>query len=262
MTYHVTPEFESPTTVEEALSVATRLEDWAVPLPGCSSEIARSIEPLYPALGLLPQEAVSLVKAYQTERGSRYYHNASHAIRVCGLLDPCQGGTVWGLAFGLFHDCVFIPGASPGVSERRSLYVFNRLIEMGSLKGVLALDASRVATGIMASACHLQDQRELPIEVLHMLDADLADMGTNLYWTNRELLRREAMSAAPSPDDGRNRIATGRRRLIDAMLAKQRIFYTEAFSHLEEPARRNLRLDREMMDLEHRLRVEGIGIPL
>ncbi len=176
----------------------------------------------------------ALASSYATP--PRAYHSLDHVIEVVehwrdvavrlGWRRPCEGF----LAL-LYHDAVYVAGR--GDNEAMSA-AFARA-HVGGLPGV---DIAEVERLIMLTASH---GRTLPAEVdgetALLLDCDLAILGAPAD-RFAEYDRAIAIEYGHLP---REDYRVGRRRFLERLLARPRIFLSDDFhARFDAPARRNL----------------------
>jgi predicted metal-dependent HD superfamily phosphohydrolase len=169
----------------------------------------------------------------------RYYHGPRHVGRMWREFDRLdirpdievdnynQIMLRYAVAqFALFHDTVMIKHGDPGRNEYESVRIYHRCTRART-------ESVLVAQAIMATANHLQYTPWLIHEIKLMLDLDLAEIGTDRYHVNTELLYLE--SGMPSTV-----FDAGRLKFLQAMMRREKIYYTKYFQDREEQARDNM----------------------
>lgn len=241
-----------PKTVEEAVALMEALRETDVlrQPPATNSETLNILVEGFPRVfSNRIQDAQELGDFFNLDHELRHYHNARHAVRVLqalqdnvpGITSYCPPGNISLSAhdaFALWHDALYFTKGMPGASEQHSVGVF--LDSLRDPTSLFIYDAATVATAILATQHHALFQRNLPRPILLMLDADLCELGTDRYWVNGELIRRELHR------DGTplNNFLIGRQKWLQLMLSSRpHIFYTPEFSKYEEKARTNMELE-------------------
>lgn len=175
-----------------------------------------------------------LVAAYTEPH--RHYHTLEHLgemFRVVGRLRASDPGAVFLAVW--FHDVVYDPRAKD--SEARSAEV---AAEWLAPLGVPEATLAKVKELIRATA-HFTGEPPTDADTRHLLDADLAILGAGetRYARYAADIRKE-YARVPDAD-----YRAGRVKVLDAFLARPRIYFAEAL-HTEgdEPARRNLQAER------------------
>ena len=165
----------------------------------------------------------------------RAYHSLEHLLLMLELLashhpEPATMLAAW------YHDAVYDPASQTNEADSAELAAaaLERL-GLGHLAG-------RVHELVLATAAHQapRDDRQ----ALVLLDADLAILGQEpaIYLRYVEGVRPEY---AHVPDDG---FREGRSAILRGLLERERIYRTEAFSRLEQPARANIRAELAVYD--------------
>ncbi|MEZ4360551.1 MAG: hypothetical protein R3B48_10235 [Kofleriaceae bacterium] len=169
----------------------------------------------------------------------RAYHHLGHVDEVVGWYDWVDARAPWArprevFTAVLFHDAVYVPGAAD--NEARSAALAARSIAThDELAGV---DAARVQELIGWTARHGQlAVADVDAEAARFLDCDLAILGApqERYRSYREEIARE-YAALPA-----QAYRAGRRRFVQALRARPRLFLSELFhAELDAAARANL----------------------
>ena len=176
-------------------------------------------------LGLIPGLYQDLHAHYADPH--RHYHNLAHIAHLLTLLDGTKSHTpelelaIW------FHDIIYDPKSSDNEAQSALFFTqkFNHLVHPGLIKNtarlILATDPSRPRT-------------KAPDELL-LVDLDLSILGAapDDYLTYTKAIRQEYLHV-PDAD-----FAAGRTKILQRFLTGP-IYHTNHFTHLEEPARRNL----------------------
>lgn len=156
----------------------------------------------------------------------RRYHNLAHVREVLALVsDEASIAAAW------FHDAVYDPAAADNEdsSARLAASVLREL-----QFPVPTIDL--VARMIRATAAH--QRNDLPQQSLRFLDADLAILGSDRerYAAYVRAVRDEYAAQSDST------FRRGRRAVVQRLLARPRIYFTDAmFDRFEEQARANLK---------------------
>lgn len=175
--------------------------------------------------GRLTGREIAELDAHYSGPG-RYYHTHAHLAEMFQLgrphgLSECQVMAIW------YHDAIYeVPGED---NEARSAELAGRRLP------VLGFDAEEVAQVqqiILDTRQHLASIEESKL----VLDLDLASLAAEpeVFDHNTRLIRREY---AVVPDE---EFSVGRVRFFEACLARDRLYQSEAFAHLEPLARANL----------------------
>ncbi|GIW26587.1 hypothetical protein [Meiothermus sp.] len=160
----------------------------------------------------------------------RFYHNLAHLEALLQLLPakPHLEFAVW------FHDAVYDPTRSDNETQ-------SALLAEQNLKhlGVAPLLIQAVVHIILATQNHQTEDPETAL----FLDADLAILGADakIYRAYAQAIRQEYAWVPEA-------LFRERRALVlQKFLSRKRIYQTEAFAHLEAPARQNLRHELEAL---------------
>jgi predicted metal-dependent HD superfamily phosphohydrolase len=172
-----------------------------------------------------------LITAYtQTDR---YYHNLTHIHQILTTLDRFSSTLQNPIAVSLaawFHDFVYDAQASD--NEIQSARSAGELL--ASIGGAREL-IDRVQSLILATQGHQIDPNDR--DKCIFLDADLAILGTEpiRYQTYQRSIRREYSWVSDEA------YQTGRIRVLESFLQRDRIYYTDLlFNELESLARTNM----------------------
>ncbi|WP_337867360.1 hypothetical protein [Meiothermus sp.] len=154
----------------------------------------------------------------------RYYHNLAHLDTLLGLLPakPHLEFAVW------FHDAVYDP-TRPDNEAQSALLAEQSLLRLGVEPQLI----EAVVAIILATQNH---QTHDPDTAL-FLDADLSILGADrkTYQAYARAIRQE-YAWVPQTLFLERRAA-----VLQKFLARARIYQTQAFARLEQPARENLR---------------------
>lgn len=195
--------------------------------------------------GLAPPEAVaeafwqSLHDGYHSP--PRHYHTIDHVVEVARWYQVVAREVGWTrprevfLAV-LFHDVVYHAGQRD--NEQRSAAVAVEAVQRWL--GDAAIDTGRVVQLIELTARHGGlDARDVDAEAALFLDCDMAVLGApaDVYARYEQGVAAEYLGVYPP-----ELYAHGRRRFLEALLARERIYLSPFFhDRLEEEARANLR---------------------
>lgn len=171
-----------------------------------------------------------LVTAYT--QSDRHYHNLNHINHIIATLNrfsDFQNPRAVYLA-AWFHDFVYDPQASD--NEIQSARAARDLLaNLGESPATI----ERVNLLILATQGHQIDPHDRDLCIF--LDADLAILGTSpaIYQAYQQSIRREYSWVADAA------YQTGRIRVLESFLARDRLYHTELlFNELESIARLNL----------------------
>lgn len=166
----------------------------------------------------------------------RAYHDVRHLLDVLERFAEVQREVGWRhprevyLAL-LFHDAVYVPGTHDNEEE-------SALLAVRALTGT-DVDVARVAHLVRLTARHGTLSREdVDAEEALFLDCDVAVLGgaPEAYDAYEQGVAREYAAVPPEL------YAAGRRRFLEGLLARERIFLSEHFhARREAAARENLR---------------------
>ena len=188
-------------------------------------------------LGISEKEAWPLRGEILTQyrQPNRAYHTLAHALRV--LRDVKQFAHWWGVddygavqLAALLHDVVYDTRRRDN-EDRSAEFV----LWWGQSLGIMPVVCTRTAEIIRATQTHAP---VASADTRLVLDADLLILASSRteYETYRQLIRRE-YARVEEPDWN-----TGRRRVLEGFLGRDRIYQTpELSAALEAPARANLR---------------------
>jgi predicted metal-dependent HD superfamily phosphohydrolase len=176
----------------------------------------------------------------------RHYHTLEHVDAVLDALDrlsapepatPATRLAVW------FHDAIYqgVPGDDEDASARLAE---EQLTMLGTPPEVVGA----VSAMVRATASHVEAALDVDIDTdtgtALVLDADLSILGAEPDDYDR-YTRAVRAEYAHVPDD---RFAAGRRAVVESLLARDRLFLTDAGAALFEAAAR-LNLARELDEL-------------
>ncbi|MCF6314223.1 MAG: hypothetical protein L3J39_17375 [Verrucomicrobiales bacterium] len=172
-------------------------------------------------------ESVWAVVAEGYAQEHRYYHNLSHVGKMLGWLEQTGQGTVQIELAIWFHDLVYDPSASQ--NEQESALAFQRIFAPLLAPEVIE-DVSRliVATDPKMGRSGADDENLL-------IDIDLSILGAERgdYEQYCAAIRME-YSMVSDVD-----FKLGREQVLNRFLS-QRIYVTDFFTELEQPARENI----------------------
>jgi predicted metal-dependent HD superfamily phosphohydrolase len=170
----------------------------------------------------------------------RYYHTLEHITDVLETIDQLQNLARHrpALEFAAwFHDVIYDTRARDN-EEKSAAFAEDALRGLRLPEEVVAATTSF----ILRTKTHWAPPEEVDARIL--IDADLAILGASeaRYAWYAEAIRREY---AWVPED---RYRAGRRQVLEAFLARERIYHTEPmFQALEAAARRNLSQEVESL---------------
>jgi predicted metal-dependent HD superfamily phosphohydrolase len=173
-----------------------------------------------------------LVKAYGEPH--RRYHTLDHVAELLRLLEGQQGVSARDAVVlaALFHDVVYDPMRSDNEAAS-ALFAEERLRRVGFPDPLVASVGQYVRATQHGSAGSASGDADLDL----LLDLDLAVLAaaTDRYRAYAEAIRQEYTAV---PDD---LYRSGRRRVLEGFLARERIYRTEPLrTRWENSARENL----------------------
>jgi predicted metal-dependent HD superfamily phosphohydrolase len=180
-------------------------------------------------LTLAPDVERALVAAYREPH--RAYHNATHIAEVLGWFDFVGDRVGWRDLVAVylavvFHDAVYDPTRHD--NEARSAQRARDLAGAPARTTELILLTARHGSTAPGS---------VDADAAHFLDCDAAILGAS----GAAFDAYDAAIAAEYVDIPADAFRAGRRRFLDVMLARPRIFLSELFhDELEDAARANL----------------------
>lgn len=160
----------------------------------------------------------------------RHYHNLHHLQQMLILLETiplsdraCVTLTVW------FHDAIYNPRQSNN-EEKSAEWAVRSLSKLG----ISTAQLDRISDLILATQFHHSDPQDLDCQAL--LDCDLSILGTppDQYKTYALAIRREYHWVS---DDA---YRTGRSRVLQQFLERDRIYHCRELHAYETRARQNL----------------------
>ncbi len=187
---------------------------------------------LLSSLGIDPDEHFSVLEDLLTRHSEpqRFYHSLVHLERLFELLpaEPHLELAVW------FHDAVYDPTRTDNEAQ-------SALLAEQSLHS-LGLDPQLIQTVVNLILATRNHQTADPHTAL-FLDADLAILGADpeTYQGYAQAIRQE-YAWVPTALFLEQRAA-----MLHKFLSRERIYQTEAFARLEQPARENLQ--RELQEI-------------
>lgn len=181
------------------------------------------------------QSALERLHEKYKDKSKRLYHSTWHIKWLVDELLQCpledRSATI--LA-GFYHDAIYVPGAPDNEANSATL----ALSDLGP-----STRTDKVFNMIMATKTHVDPPDN---DTAHLIDVDMSALGWdwNEFQRNGEMIKLEIGSLVGfmSYDDEREYFKK-RRAFCEAVLAQDRIFYTERYAHLEEKARRNLEME-------------------
>lgn len=170
------------------------------------------------------------------QQPGRYYHNVAHVCEVLQTLKELNRLTPATRAAAWFHDAIYLPGAAD--NEAKSAELLEKALKRHLDEGHLA-NARQM---ILATARHDREENSSP-ELQAFLDADLAILASAPaeYLFYSMAIRKEFSAFA---DDV---YRTGRKRILESFLARERIFSALAPALWERKARENLTRELEFL---------------
>jgi predicted metal-dependent HD superfamily phosphohydrolase len=181
-----------------------------------------------------------IINAYT--QPDRHYHNLTHIHQILTTLDRFSGSIdnpiVVSLA-GWFHDFIYDSQASD--NELQSAKAAGELL---TNLGMPRQQIDRVQELIMATQGHQIEAED--IDRCIFLDADLAILGTepDRYQAYSRSIRLEYSWVSDLE------YQTGRMRVLEGFLQRDRLYYTEIlFDELESIARKNLKCEIDRLGM-------------
>ncbi|GEM85115.1 HD domain-containing protein [Meiothermus hypogaeus] len=160
----------------------------------------------------------------------RFYHNLAHLNTLLELLPakPHLEFAVW------FHDAVYDPTRTDNEAQSAGL-AQESLLRLGVEPSLI----QKVTHIIRATQDHQSDDPDTAL----FLDADLSILGAEpkIYRAYARAIRQEYAWVPEAL------FLERRARLLQKFLSRERIYQTEAFAHLEQPARENLAKELETL---------------
>ena len=171
----------------------------------------------------------------------RRYHDQGHVLAVLDALQDLSGGAAAAATrlAAWYHDAIYegVPGDDEESSARLAE---SQLRDLG-----LADDqVERVARAVRATARHFDPDGDHDAETALVLDADLSPLAADAatYDANSRAIRAEYSHV---PDEA---FRAGRLAVVDALLARDRLFLTPAgHARYEDAARANLSRERDRL---------------
>jgi len=167
----------------------------------------------------------------------RHYHDLSHLDALLGLFERHKAALHDAEAVRLaiyYHDAVYLPERAD--NETASAQLLRD--ELQGLVGPVTLD--RAAALILATRSHHVPpggEAELAADCGLFLDMDVSVLGAEAEVFDRY---EAGIAAEYGPHYDAEAYRTGRAEVLQHFLARDRIYVTDAFAALEEPARANL----------------------
>lgn len=185
----------------------------------------------------------------QYSHDSRYYHNLDHLVHLFDQYDRVRHLVKNHRAVELaiwYHDYIYETGPSYAENEYRSAkalwtaatrYLLNDTNNYGNRTVQAAVEMIIATKGHKVTSPYLLADAELLQDALLFLDMDLAGIGDP--WEEMQAAGRKIrIEFAQYPNED---YATGRIKALTSFLERDHLFQTEAFAHLEEQAKLNLR---------------------
>jgi predicted metal-dependent HD superfamily phosphohydrolase len=173
----------------------------------------------------------------------RHYHDERHLLAVLRTLDELAAPHPPAVAARLaawFHDAIYT-GTTGDDEEASARLAESVLATLGTPPVVVA----GAATMVRATARHFDPEADHDTETALLLDADLSILGADPT-TYDEYCRGVRAEHADVGDD---RFRAGRAAVLDALLARPRLFLTSpGFERFELRARQNLRREKTSID--------------
>lgn len=217
-----------------------------------SGRFRQQWQALAQTLQLDPALSGSLLNYLQDQYNAsgRHYHTMRHIVAMLEGADRIEGEFADPTAAKLaifFHDVIY--DAARRDNEEQSAVVLQEKLGEVLPETILA----QAQHAIRATAKHdATGNRDTDL----LLDLDMAILGQPwaVYARYAEGTMKEYV-----PVHGEEAYRAGRPKLfIDPTLAKDKIFLTEPFQHLEAPARQNLARERTLL-VENKSLSEGVG---
>ncbi|MBO1437450.1 hypothetical protein [Meiothermus sp. CFH 77666] len=200
--------------------------------PGGRKRLIGRWNTLLQSLGIEPGAHFSMLDDLLTRHTEpqRYYHNLAHLDTLLQLLPakPHLEFAVW------FHDAVYDPTRAD--NEAQSAGLAQESLERLGAEPLLIQKVMRI---ILATQNHQADDPDTAL----FLDADLSILGAEPK-TYRAYARAIRQEYAWVPEA---LFRERRAQVLQKFLSRERIYQTEAFAHLEPPARENLAQELETL---------------
>jgi predicted metal-dependent HD superfamily phosphohydrolase len=200
--------------------------------PGGRKRLIGRWNALLSSQGIDPNEHFSMLDDLLTRHTEpqRFYHNLVHLDNLLQLLpaQPHLEFAVW------FHDAIYDPTRTDNEAQS-ALLAEQSLRRLGVAPEVL----KAVTAIIRATENHQSDDPDTAL----LLDADLSILGAEpeTYHCYAQAIRQE-YAWLPEPLFLKRRAA-----VLQKFLSRRRIYQTEAFARLEQPARENLLRELEQI---------------
>ncbi len=168
----------------------------------------------------------NLMKKYMEPH--RYYHNFNHIARMFYIAkrNKIELTNEQTLAI-FFHDVIYVPGRSDN-EVKSAEYFYDWCYYNHNVDGI---DGEIVGRIILDTKTELPSIEQSKI----VIDLDLYDLGTLLYATNSELIRKEFLTVY-----NEQQYISGRKNWIEGFLERDSIYVSDLGIPLEQVARQNL----------------------
>ncbi|MCS7068529.1 MAG: hypothetical protein N2Z75_04940 [Meiothermus sp.] len=200
--------------------------------PGGRKRLLARWQALLASLGTDPEAHFPLLERLLTHHSEphRRYHNLAHLDTLLRLLPakPHLEFAVW------FHDAIYDPTRADN-EEQSARLAQESLPRLGAAPELV----ERVTRIILATQNHRTDDPDTAL----FLDADLAILGAEpqTYQAYARAIRQEYAWVPESLFRER------RAQVLQGFLSRARIYQSDAFAHLEQPARDNLQQELQTL---------------
>lgn len=172
----------------------------------------------------------------------RPYHNASHILSVVDRIDTLGSTTVlseadldWVRFAAFYHDAIYVPGFEHNEILSADL-ADSHFCVMG---GTSIRRRDMVYRCITMTKAHRPSHGDIASQLL--VDADLYELGTSYYWTNRDRVREEFKDATEE------QWVEGRREFLTSFLLREKIFNLPGQEKVETAARYNMQTELNLL---------------
>jgi len=194
---------------------------------------------------------ISIAKSDRRHVFPRHYHGPRHVGRMWQEYIAIERGDTYYTQyrsremrdtvayFAWYHDAALCAGPA-GQSEHLSAMCFSETMATSPdcLEPKLA---HTVTQAILYTAQHTSYMPWLSDSIKLLLDLDLAELGTDRYTINGELIRKEYDYVDHMT------FVHGRIKFLQAMLAREKIYYNPCFADREGRARENIQADLNLL---------------